>query len=586
MQSVRFEIADCRPAAVETLRRALGVGAALAQILVRRGLADVAKARAFLYPQESHPPGAFAGIDAALETILRQTARAGRITVHGDYDVDGVCATALMVEALRTLGARVDWHIPDRAAGYGLRRSTVEALAARGSELLITVDCGITAVEEVKLARSLGMEVVISDHHAPRADGRLPCAPIVHPSLCGYPYPQLCGTAVAYKLAQALFDVAGRDASELDADLDLVAMASIADVVELLGENRTLVARGLRALASTSRPGLRALMEVARIDLSRLDARAVAFGLAPRINAAGRLYSAAPALELLLTREEQRAAELAGGLERCNRERREVEQRILFDAQAQLRQLGPMPAYVLAGEGWHPGVIGIVASRVAEQTGRPAVLVALDGGRGRGSGRSIPAFDLLEGLGACAEHLLAYGGHRAAAGLELELDRIEGFRAAFAAHAQANLSGRDLVPIERVDAIVSVAELGLPLAEELASLAPFGHGNPAATLMARGVQVADVRGMGEGKHARFRLLGDGAQAAAVYFGAGPRLAVEEGQPVDATFRLEINEWRGVCEPRVVVRHVQPSTHSLPSVEAEDERLAVAREPLQLALAVP
>jgi single-stranded-DNA-specific exonuclease len=214
------------------------------------------------------------------------------------------------------------------------------------------------------------------------------------------------------------------------------------------------------------------------------------------------------------------------------------------------------------------------------------VLVALEGQRGRGSGRSIPAFDLLEGLGACAEHLIAYGGHHAAAGLELEHQRLESFRSAFAAHAQANLTDHDLVPAERVDAVVSVAELGLPLAEELERLAPFGHGNPAVTLMVRGAQVADVRSMGEGKHARFRLLGDGAQAAAVCFGAGPRLAVEEGQPVDATFKLEINEWRGVCEPRVVLRHALPSTHHPRSLDLAAERLAPASEPLQLALAVP
>ncbi len=306
MQSVHFEIPPCPPSEVEGLRRELGVSAALAQVLVRRGRGDPASARAFLDAAEEHPPGSFRGIEDAVATILASVRTGARITIHGDYDVDGICSTAVLVRTLRELGADVDTYIPDRAAGYGLQLETVEMLAARGTRLLITVDCAITAVEEVRAARELGMGVVVTDHHAPRANGALPDAPIVHPAICGYPCPELCATAVAYKLAQALREASGADAAglaRLTRDLDLVALATVADVVALQGENRALLRRGLRALAATAKPGLRALMAVAGVDATRIGERAIGFGLAPRLNAAGRLYRADAGLELLLTED-------------------------------------------------------------------------------------------------------------------------------------------------------------------------------------------------------------------------------------------------------------------------------------------
>jgi single-stranded-DNA-specific exonuclease len=407
MSSCCFEIVECPPEHVRLLRRELGVSGPLAQVLVRRGLADPERARAFLTGDEEHSPAAFAGIGEAVELVLRHVRDGERITIHGDYDVDGICSTAVLVRALRELGGDVDSYLPDRAGdGYGLAADTVRRLAARGTRLLITVDCAITAVEEVELARELGMEVLVTDHHSPRADGVLPRAPIVHPALCGYPCRDLCATAVAHKLAQALFTAAGRDPGELRQDLDLVALATIADVVPLLGENRTLVRRGLRALAGTAKPGLRALMAVARVDPGRADERSVGFALAPRLNAAGRLYRADAGLELVLTGDRMRAAQIAQELDAANGERRQVERSIRYQAEAQMAELGERSAYVLAGEDWHPGVIGIVASRLVERSGRPVVLIALDGETGRASGRSVEAFDLLAGLTACAPHLL------------------------------------------------------------------------------------------------------------------------------------------------------------------------------------
>ncbi len=588
----RFRIAPCPESQVQLLQRELGVSGALAQVLVRRGFDEPRRARAFLRADEQHPATAFRGIDTALDTVLAHVRRGTRITVHGDYDVDGIASTAVLVRLLRALGGVVDWYLPDRVLdGYGLSAATVRRLHARGTQLLVTADCAITAVAEVELARGLGMDVVVTDHHAPRADGTLPDAPIVHPAVCGYPCPELCATGVAYKLAQALSQAAGSPSHyRPEDDLDIVALATIADVVPLLGENRALVSSGLRALAGTARPGLRALMTVARItDPAKVNERAVAFGLAPRLNAAGRLYRADAGLELLLTADTARAHQIAAELDRANHERRQTELRILSDAERQLATVraaagGERSAYVLAGDDWHPGVIGIVASRLVERHHRPFVLISLDGDTGRGSGRSIAPFDLLGGLQACAGHLARHGGHRAAAGLEIERERLEDFGEAFAAHAAAVLDVEALTPSERVDAVVRGDELGMELAEELRALAPFGAANPAVSLLVRGASFEDRRAMGEGRHVRFTLHADGARARAVAFGSGTRLPVEDGEPADATFALEVNEWRGVSEPRLVLRHAQPAAvpvapPGLAAVLAEPaERETIGSEP--------
>jgi single-stranded-DNA-specific exonuclease len=577
----RFEIPDCPPELVAVLRRELGVSDALAQILVRRGHDEPGSARRFLAGDEEHEPSAFAGIERSVELIAEHIRHRERITVHGDYDVDGICSTAILLAALAALGADADSYLPDRATdGYGLSVGTVERLAARGTRLLVTADCAITAVEEVRAARALGMAVVVTDHHAPRADGDLPAAPIVHPAVCGYPFEHLCAAAVAFKLAQALFDAFGRDRHELDEHLDLVALATIADVVPLVGENRTLARRGLRALAATEKPGLRALMSVARVDPARLNERTVGFALAPRLNAAGRLYRADAGLELVMTADRARAAQIADELDRANHERRMIEQRISGEAQQQLREQGERAAYVLAAEGWHAGVIGIVASRMVEQSGRPVVVIGLDGERGRGSGRSIEAFDLLGGLSACSQHLLAHGGHRAAAGLEIERDSVAAFAEALDVHAAALLGPEELLPVERVDAVVGGADVGMALAEELRALEPFGRGNPGIALLLDDARFSDARPMGEGKHVRFTVSSRGASSRAVAFGKGGTLPVEDGVPARATFTLEVNEWNGISEPRLVLRRAQELAPQ-PALEAAPEpRIELDRRPVQ------
>jgi single-stranded-DNA-specific exonuclease len=579
----RLEIPPYDLSSALGLERELGISHVLAQILVRRGLAEPAAARDFLDAREEHPPTAFGGIDRALALIERHIRVGTRVTVHGDYDVDGICATAILLRALRSVGADVDWFLPHRIDdGYGLSAGTVQRLADRGTRLLITADCAITAVDEVRLAETLGVEVVVTDHHHPRPDGGLPDCPIVHPAVCGYPCPDLCGTAVAYKLAQAL---GARTAEE---DVELVALATVADLMPLRGENRRLVRAGLEALGATAKPGLRALMEVARVDPSALDVQSLGFRLAPRINAAGRIARADAGLELLLTSDRARAGEIASELDLVNTERRSLEQRIVWEAESQVRELGERPAYVLIGESWHPGVIGIVASRIVECFHRPAVLIATDrDGRCQGSARSIPGFDLLGALHACARHLERYGGHRAAAGLSISQDQLEPFRSAFEDHARAMLTPELLTPVERVDAVVSGSQLGLELADELERLEPTGIGNARSRLLVPGGRFTDVRPMGEGRHARFTVCAGGSRSPAVAFGCDGRLPAEPGEPVDATFRLERNCWNGRVEPRLVLRSAWKCDPTPVEVlEEERDYLAAVLEEAVQPLEVP
>jgi single-stranded-DNA-specific exonuclease len=550
------------------LERELGISHVLGQVLARRGLAEPAAARAFLRADERHPPEAFAGIERALELIRRHLGAQSRIVVHGDYDVDGICATAIMLRALRALGAAPAWFLPRRLRdGYGVSLATVERLAARGTALLITVDCGITAVEEVRAATELGLDVLVTDHHASRGDGRLPPCPVLHPAICGYPCPELCGAAVAYKLACAL------GAPSAEEDLELVALATVADLVPLRGENRRLVREGLAQLARTAKPGLRALMRTSGTEPGQLDAGALGFRLAPRLNAAGRLESAEAGLELLLCQHEHRAAEIAQELERLNAERRAVEQRIAWEAEAQVAELGERAAYVLCGEGWHPGVIGIVASRIAERYHRPAFLLARDerisGAPAQGSARGIPGFDVLGALRAAEPLLLRYGGHRAAAGLTVAPERIGELREALERHAAEMLTPELLHPPEPVDAVLGGSELGIELAEELAALEPHGLGNPRPRLLVPGARFSDVRPLGDGSHARFTVISGGVCAAAVAFGCGGRPAEELEAPLDATFHLERNCFKGVVEPRLRLAHARPCAPAPIAVLAED-----------------
>ncbi|MDX6413739.1 MAG: single-stranded-DNA-specific exonuclease, partial [Gaiellaceae bacterium] len=481
-----------------------------------------------------------------------------RICVHGDYDVDGICATVLALRILRELGAEVEWHLPSRFdEGYGVSGGTLERLAGEGCGLVLTVDCGITAVDEVRRARELGLDVIVTDHHRPGDD--LPDCPIVATRPSDYPFPDLCGTGVVYKLGQALL---GPDSEVLRRHLDLVALATIADVVPLVGENRSLVIAGMRTLARTQKPGLQALLKAAHVDPAAVDAGKVGFRLGPRINAAGRLGHPRAALELLLTEDADEARRLADRLEELNRDRQAVEERIVRAAIAQVEEWPEekrrRPAYVVWGEDWHEGVIGIVASRLVERYHRPVVLIAGGEGLWKGSGRSIPSFDLHGALGACSRFLERFGGHRAAAGLSIDPESLEPFADAFAVQAEGLLAPDDLLPTTVVDAVLPRgAKLTLDLCEEIRQLAPFGLANPDVTLLAPGCELGELATVGDGKHLRFRVQRDGRDAGgAIAFGQGTKLdRFRRMGRYDVAFRLQENHWNGTVSPQLVVRRV-------------------------------
>ena len=559
MNEGTWTLSPCPPRASSALAKELGISEITASVLVRRGYGDPGEARAFLAGEQPlHDPFLLGDMALAVERIRAAIAAGRRICVHGDYDVDGICATTLAVLTLRALDADVEWHLPSRfEEGYGVAGQTLERLADEGCGLVLTVDCGITAVAEVAAAQARGLEVIVTDHHRPAEI--LPDCPIVATRPSDYPFPELCGTGVVFKLAQALL---GADSEELKPHLDLVALATIADVVPLVGENRSLAIAGLRALARTQKPGLRALMQVARVDPAAIDAGACGFRLGPRINAAGRLGHPGSALELLLTDDPEVARTLARELEELNCERQAVEERISRAAIAKVEEWPEAEqrrrGYVLADESWHEGVIGIVASRLAERFNRPVVLIAGGDGEWKGSGRSIPSFDLHAALGTCASYLERFGGHRAAAGLSIRPDRIEAFAHAFAAQAELALGDEDLRPVTRIDAVLPPGtRLTLDLCEELRRLAPFGLGNPDVTLLAGDCELGDLATVGEGKHLRFRVRQDGRDAgSAIAFRFGSQLdRFRRVGRYDVAFRLEANRWNGTVSPQLVVRRV-------------------------------
>jgi len=548
---------------VERLARELELSPIAASVLVRRGYTEPSRAREFLEAHDvTHDVGALGDVEGAVGILRSAIASGARVCVHGDYDVDGICATAVAYTVLRDCGADVRWFLPSRfVEGYGLQRETIDELIADGVQVLLTVDCGIAAVDEVAYARERGLDVIVTDHHRPGES--LPDCPIVATRPSDYAFPELCGTGVAYKLMRALAPDA-----ELAQLLDLVALATVADVVPLVDENRALTSAGLKRLASTTRQGLRALMRSAHVDPAVVDAGAIGFRLAPRLNAAGRLGHPDVALRLLLATERDEAEELAAECERLNRERQAIEERITGEA---LRQVEEWPAeqrdrraYVLWGDDWHVGVIGIVASRLVERFHRPVVLIAGGEDVWRGSGRSISAFDLYAGLSACAHLLDAFGGHRAAAGLAIAPENLERLGVELAAVAARELVEDDLEPVTRVDAVVHGDELTLELCAELQRLAPFGLGNPGVTLLVPACELVDVTPVGQGKHLRMGVVASAGRqrvrSGAIAFGLGEQLErLSQPGRWDVVFRLEANHWNGSVTPQLVVKQIFEST---------------------------
>ncbi|HPK72856.1 MAG TPA: single-stranded-DNA-specific exonuclease RecJ, partial [Vicinamibacterales bacterium] len=529
-----WEVPPLDEAAAARLARDAGLDPVLARLLVARGVTDAGQAGRFLHPSldHLHDPFLMAGMAAATDRVLAAVAARERIAVHGDYDVDGITATVLVRRALEMLGGDVVHFVPERVRdGYGLNASAIERLHGEGVSVVVSVDCGIRGDEAARRARALGLDLVITDHHEPGE--RLPDAvAVVNPKRrdCAYPDKHLAGAGVALKLVQALCRRTGHDAW-LPAFVKIAALGTLADAVPLLGENRVIAKLGLDALSrGPHKIGLRALIESAGLAGKAIDAYHVSFVLAPRMNAAGRMSTPDIAMRLLLATDDDmahEARELAARLDAENARRQQEERAVFVEARRAVEKdpdVGSRHVLVVAGEGWHRGVIGIVASRLVDAFGKPAVVLAVEGDAVHGSCRSIPAFDMLAGLQACEAHLEQFGGHRAAAGLTMRREAIRAFRQAIAAWAEERLSPDDLRPRLRIDARIGFRQITPGLAQALSALGPFGIGNPKPVFATAGVRLADGPRRLKERHLSMSLRHDGVPLRAVFWRAAERAA--------------------------------------------------------------
>jgi len=548
---------------VRRLADALRVPPALARLLVQRGFNDPEAAKSFLRPSldSLNPPEALPDIPAACTLIAAAVRAHQTIMVHGDYDVDGQTAVAILTRALRVAGANVIPFVPHRLRdGYDFGPAGLARAREAGAGLIITCDCGITAVEPTRAAEAAGIRVIITDHHLPGAE-LPPASAIVNPYCVPEPGPLrvLCGAGIAFKLVQALVPVLGLPPGLPHHLLDFVALATIADVVPLVGENRILVRHGLRLLRRTRWAGLRALITSSGLRRSELRAGQVGFVLAPRLNAAGRIGEAADGLRLLLSDDDAEAQVLAERLSRLNQERQDLDQRILEEAIGMIEgegNLGRSTGIVLAADTWHPGVVGIVASRVVERYGRPAFLIGFEGEIGKGSGRSITRFDLHRALVECGELLERFGGHRMAAGLTIRREHLAAFRERFARVTASELRPEELGPEQRIDLEVSLLELNEELERLCRHLEPCGMGNPAPVFGVRGIGFTRRQVVGD-NHLRGTFQQRDDMLSAIAFQQADRLSWLNDDPVDAALRLEQNEYRGIATLQARVLSVVP-----------------------------
>ncbi|MGB4337011.1 MAG: single-stranded-DNA-specific exonuclease RecJ [Bacillota bacterium] len=564
-----WEVATVEDKLVERISRECGVSKALAKVLCARGLTDPQSVQDFLYPDlhKLHDAFLLPDMDAAASRLARAIADGEHIRIYGDYDVDGITAVSLLVSVLRACGANVDYYIPNRLVeGYGLNADAVTRSAEDGVGLLVTVDCGIGAFDEVELASSLGLDVIITDHHEPGKS--LPtCVAVVDPKRrdCAYPFEGLAGVGVAFKLASAVWDRYFRQVAEAEPlrYLDLVTLGTVADVVPLVDENRTIVSHGLSMMERTSNLGIRSLMAVSDLEGRALKAGHISFGLGPRINAAGRLGDPSLGARLFLTDSEEEANSLAAMLDEENRRRQEIEMDILRQvwepvSKMNVRSTG---AIVMGSPQWHSGVIGIVASKIAEMTFRPTVLVAFEGDVGRGSCRSVPGFNLYEALGECSDLLLKYGGHAQAAGISISADQLDAFRERLNEIGLECLRRGELVPTMRVDGELAEDEIDLELALELSRLEPFGLGNPSPVFVSRNMMVLECRQVGpEGRHLKVKLGRGRRVLDAIGFRLSKKLArvAMAAEEVDVAYSLEVNEWNGRTSVELLLKDLAES----------------------------
>lgn len=546
---------EARQAAAQT-----GVHPVVAHILLNRGL-SAEQFAGFLSPSAATlgDPSLLADLDRAAARLALAVRERQKVCIYGDYDADGTTAAAILTRFLARSGVPFAYHLPDRfAEGYGVHAaSLIRLLAAEKPALLVTVDCGIAAAEEIDTAVALGCDVIVTDHH--QVPERLPAVPAVDPHRadCRYPFKELCGAALAAKLCCAAAAELGGDAAAwADELLDLVVIGTVADVMPLVGENRYLAKSGLRALGETQSVGLRALFEVAHLDPARLTARDIGFGIGPRLNAAGRLEHARLAYELLVTDDRGKAFELAETLERLNRERREIEERLVGEAETQLAEVSLHETWglVVGGDGWHEGVLGLVAGRICRRHTRPALAVSRDGERARGSGRGIDGLDLHAALGCCAEVLTQFGGHTKAAGFTLPAANLPALGPAFDAAVKLQLSEDDLVPRVLTECPVRGGAVSLELVRELDRLAPFGEGNREPLLEVRGLKLATGRATRDGAHLQLQFEDEKGRTLKGFWPREGQLAqkLPLGAAVKVAACLRVDAWNGREQPQLVV----------------------------------
>lgn len=542
----------------------------IARILTLRGFTDSEATRCYLSSSlrsDLPSPFAMADMDAAVDRIVSAVTQDEQIGIWGDYDVDGTTGASVLVSFLREIGAKPFYHVPHRIEeGYGLNVNGLKALKERGASLVITVDCGISNAKEVAEANAFGLDLVVVDHHQP-PEVLPPAVAVVNPHRkdCGFPDKGMCAAGLAFYLViglRAKLRAAGWFKNGADPDirhfLDIVTLGTIADMVPLKGVNRTLIKRGLCELGTSTRPGVVALKRVAGIADGEVSAGQVGFRLGPRINAAGRVDYGVKVVELLTTQSNHTAQRIAGELEEHNLERRaieaEVQQHALAQAEAALTA-GDLHSLVLAGEGWHPGVLGIVASRVVERFYRPTVVIGFHDGVGKGSARSIRGFHMVEAFHACAEYLDKFGGHEFAGGLSIRPEQLAPFTAAFDQAARQKLSGEQLSPLLEIDAQLDFAQLTMPLMRELEVMQPFGVGNPEPLFATFGAEVCERKVFSAG--VRLRLRQAGKIVSGVMFGVGDEFPGQPGELLDVAYRLTENQWNGNTSVELKLADVRP-----------------------------
>jgi single-stranded-DNA-specific exonuclease len=569
----RWVLADAHPEASAELAKAARLPQVLAELLVSRGITQASDAFVFLNPELSHlhDPQLMLGMSAAVDRLERAIAQNEPVLLYGDYDVDGTTAVVLLKTAIEMLGGTVRFHVPHRLReGYGLQSSVLETAYAEGVRLVITVDTGMRAFAEAETARRLGLDLIITDHHLLEAGDAVPCAlAILNPNQPGCTYPEkfLCGAAIALKLAQAVLErrdpVRTREKT-LPSFLKMAAIATIADAVPLRGENRVIATLGLRELRHPAGAGLRALFAAAALDpaVKQITGFDVAFRLAPRINAAGRMDVASEVIELFSTRDSVRATELAGKLERLNRERRDteataltaIEARLAADAELAEPELSSAGLLVVDGDGWHRGVIGILASRVVERTAKPAIVISVADGVAHGSGRSVDGFQLLDAIESCADLFTRFGGHAFAVGFAMPAENLRALKQRLRVYADEHLAARRPEHILRIHAELPLDRITSVLAGWLRKLEPLGHGNPEPIFVAHKVRLVTAPRIMKERHIRLELAQDAAQSqaprgsAAVMRGVGWDLAaraaalgLRQGSLVDLAYRIREND---------------------------------------------